>query len=81
MEEFKFEENSQAIFEKVIALAPAPFRKISKKNLTKALLSKVGSGGIVNEDIMMQVVREVTPKPFLKMGLKQIEPMLTKRES
>ena len=81
MAEFKFEENAQAIFEKVISLAPAPFRKISKKNLTKALLAKVGSGGTVNEEIMMQTVREVTPKPFLKMGLKQIEPMLTKQGS
>ena len=81
MSEFNFEDNTQEIFDKVISLSPGPFRKIARNNLTKSLLAKVGEGGTVTEEILMQSVREITPKPFLKMGLKQLEPLLKKHNS
>ena len=80
MSNFNWEENTKEIFDKVISLAPRPFRKISEKNLTKCLLAKVGSEGTVTEEILMQAVREVTPKPFLQMGLGKLRPLLKNQD-
>ena len=71
-----WQDNSEEIFEKCISLAPGPFRKITRKNLTEAIEKKVGAEGMVSEDILVACIKEVTPKPFLAMGMEKIQPML-----
>ena len=76
MAEFKWEENTKEIYEKCINLAPGPFRKITKKTLDECLTKKLGDGGTVTEPVLVDAIKECTPKPFLKMGMKQLKPLL-----
>jgi hypothetical protein len=36
---------------------------------------KAGDSGTITEDIVIESVKEVTPKPFVGMALKGIEPL------
>jgi hypothetical protein len=71
-----WQDNTEEIYEKCISLAPGPFRKITRKNLTEALEKKVEAEGIVSEEVLVACIKEVTPKPFLAMGMEKIQPML-----
>ena len=51
---------------------------MTEKKLMEAIVNKAGDGGTVTEDILIECVKEVTPKPFVGMALKQIEPLMTK---
>ena len=46
--------------------------------LTASLEKAVGDGGTVTEEVLVASIKEVTPKPFLPLGMKQIKPMLSK---
>lgn len=63
------------MFEKLMELSPKPFRAIVERNLTDAIAAKVGDEGVVTEAVLIESVKEVTPKPFVGMALKSIEPM------
>lgn len=76
MADLNWDGNTKEIYDKVLAMTPAPFRKLSEKNLTEAIVRRVGDGGTVTEDIIVASIKEVTPKPFLAMGMKQIEHLL-----
>ena len=76
MAEFSWEDNTKEIFDKAVSLPPAPFRKATEKSITEALTSKIGENGTVTEDVLVECIKEVTPKPFLKMGMKKIKPLL-----
>ena len=76
MRELVWQDNTEEIYEKCISLAPGPFRKITRKNLTEAIEKKVGPSGVVSEDVLVACIKQVTPKPFLAMGMKEIQPML-----
>ncbi len=76
MADLVWQDNTEEIYEKCISLAPGPFRKITRKNLTEALGKKVGAEGIVSEEVLVASIKEVTPKPFLAMGMEKIQPML-----
>ena len=76
MADFNFEDNVEEVYEKCISLSPGPFRKITRKSLNEALEKKVGAGGTVTEEILVACIKEVTPKPFLAMGMKKLKPML-----
>lgn len=76
MTDFSWEGNSKKIYDTIVSMIPLPFRKISEKNLTKALVSKTGEDGTITEDIIIGCVKEVTPKPFLSIGMKQIKHLL-----
>jgi hypothetical protein len=76
MSDFKWEENVEDIFEKCISLSPGPFRKITRNSLNEALLKEIGGDGTVTEAILVACIKEVTPKPFLAMGMKKLKPML-----
>ncbi len=76
MDNVQWEGNTQKIFETAISLAPKPFRSITKKSLTEAIEKRVGKEGTVTEEIIVDCIKEVTPKPFLGMGMKKIKPLL-----
>jgi hypothetical protein len=76
MVNFTWQDNTEEIYEKCISLSPGPFRQITRKNLTEAIEKRVGADGVVTEDILVSCIKEVTPKPFLAMGMKKIDPML-----
>jgi hypothetical protein len=75
MADLKWEGNAKAMFEQLMEMAPKPFRAITERNLTDAMVAKVGDGGTVSEGILIDCVKEVTPKPFVGMALKSIEPL------
>ena len=74
MTESTWEGNSKAMFDKLIESSPKPFRAMTEKKLMECITGKAG-GGAVTEDIVIEAVKEVTPKPFVGMALKNIEPM------
>jgi hypothetical protein len=43
----------------------------------EAVVAKAGDGGTVTEAILIECVQAVTPKPFVGMAMKQLEPMKT----
>jgi len=76
MADFTWEDNTKEIFDKAVSLPPAPFRKTTENSITEALVAKIGEQGTVTEAVLVEVIKEVTPKPFLKMGMKKIKPLL-----
>ncbi len=76
MAEFTWEDNTKEIFDKCVEMAPGPFRKITEKSLLEALEKKIGDGGTVTEPSIVECIKEVTPKPFLAMGMKKLKPLL-----
>jgi len=77
MADLIWEGNSKAMFDKMIEASPKPFRAMTEKKLTEAIVNKA-AGGPVTEDILIACVQEVTPKPFVGMAMKQLEPLKTK---
>jgi hypothetical protein len=45
--------------------------------MLEGLGKKAGDAGAVTEDMVVEVVKEITPKPFIAMALKSIEPLMT----
>ena len=78
MADLTWEGNSKLMFDKMIESSPKPFRAMTEKKLTEALVAKAGDSGAVTEDILIECVKTVTPKPFVGMAMKQIEPLKTK---
>ena len=75
MAELNWENNRKAMFDKLIESSPKPFRAMTEKKLLAAMTAKAGDSGTVTEDIVIESVKEVTPKPFVGMALKGIEPL------
>ena len=78
MAEFNWQGNTKAMFDKLIESSPKPFRAMTEKKMMEGIGKKAGEGGAVTEDIVVEVVKEITPKPFVAMALKNIEPLMTK---
>jgi len=78
MAELNFQDNSKTMVEKLIESSPKPFRAMTEKKLMEGLEKKAG-GGAVTEDMVIEVVGEITPKPFVAMALKNIEPLKTQK--
>lgn len=74
----KWKNNSKAIFEKVVQSSPEFIRPMSEKNLREAIITKAGERGVVTEDMVIECTKEVTPAPFVKQTLKDLEPLRTK---
>jgi len=72
MAELTWEGNSKTMVEKLIEGSPKPFRAMTEKKMMEGLEKKAG-GGAVTEDMVIEVVGEITPKPFVSMALKSIE--------
>jgi hypothetical protein len=75
MAELTWDGNSKAMVDKSIEGSPKPFRAMTEKKLMEALTKKAGDGGTVTEDMVIEVVKEITPKPFVAMALKTLEPL------
>ena len=78
MAELKWEGNSKQMFDKLIESSPKPFRAMTEKKMQEGLEKKAGESGAVTEDMLEEVVKEITPKPFVAMALKNLEPLKTK---
>ena len=74
MADLTWDGNSKAMFDKLIESSPKPFRAMTEKKLMEAIENKA-AGAAVSEDMVIEAVKEVTPKPFVGMALKNIEPM------
>lgn len=77
MADLTWEGNSKAMFDKMIESSPKPFRAMTEKKLMEAITNKA-AGNPVTEDIVIACVQEVTPKPFVGMAMKQLEPLKSK---
>jgi len=78
MAEFIWEGSTKEMYDKLITGSPKPFQEMTRKRLTETLTTKVGEGGKVTQDILIEVIKEITPKPFLAMAMKSIEPLMQK---
>ena len=78
MAELNWQDNSKAMFDKLIEGSPKPFRAMTEKKMMEGLEKKAGDGGAVTEDMVIEVVQEITPKPFVAMALKSVEPLKSK---
>ena len=76
MANLTFEGNTEEILETATKLTPGPFREKSKAMMIEALIKKVGEDGTVTEPIMVEAIKETTPKPFLPIGMKKIKHLL-----
>jgi len=79
MADFIYSGNTKEMYNSILELSPKPFREMTKKQMDKALTDSVGDGGEITEEKMMEIVKATTPKAFLPMALKVLEPMLTKK--
>ena len=79
MAELNWQDNSKEMVEKLIEGSPKPFRAMTEKKMMEGLEKKAGDGGVVTEDIVIEVLKEITPKPFVAMALKSVEPLITKK--
>jgi len=77
MAELNWEGNSKVMFDKMIEASPKPFRAMTEKKLMEAVVEKAGDAATVTEDILIECVQAVTPKPFVGMAMKNLEPLKT----
>ena len=79
MAELNWQDNSEEMFQKLIEGSPKPFRAMTEKKMMEGLTKKAGDSGSITEDLVIEVVKEITPKPFVAMAMKSIEPLITKK--
>ena len=79
MAELNWQDNSKEMVQKLIEGSPKPFRAMTEKKMMEGLEKKAGEGGAVTEDIVIEVVKEITPKPFVTMAMKSIESLISKK--
>ena len=79
MAEFNWQDNSKEMCEELIEGSPKPFRAMTRNKMMEGIEKKAGEGGTVTEDIVIEVVKEITPKPFVAMALKKVETLITKK--
>ncbi len=77
MAELNWEANSKVMFDKMIESSPKPFRAMTEKKLMEAIAEKAGDGGTVTEAVVIECVKAVTPKPFVGMAMKTLDPLKT----
>ena len=77
MAELNWEANSKVMFDKMIESSPKPFRAMTEKKLMEAIAEKAGDGGTVTEAVVIECVQAVTPKPFVGMAMKTLDPLKT----
>jgi len=76
MADLNWAENSKVMFDKIIESSPKPFRAMTEKKLMEAIVEKAGDGA-VTEAVVIECVQTVTPKPFVGMAMKTLEPLKT----
>ena len=78
MAELNWEGNTKEIFDVSTGLTPGPFRKKAQQMMMEAIIKRVGEGGTVTEEVVVECMKETTPKPFVPIGLKKIRHLLSK---
>jgi hypothetical protein len=73
MADLTWQGNSKKMYDEMIESSPKPFRAMTEKKLMEAIEGKAGESGTVTEDIVIQCVQEITPKPFVGMAMKKLE--------
>ncbi len=76
MPNFQFEDNTEEIYKLAISLSPGPFRKKAEKMLDESIAKRIGEDGTVTEQVLVESIKESTPKPFVPMGMKKIKHLL-----
>ena len=79
MAELNWQDNSKVMYETLVEFTPKPFKAMTEKKLMEGLAKKAGEGGTVTEDMVIEVVKETTPKPFLDMALLSVESLKTQK--
>jgi len=74
---FNWSGNARAIYERSISATPVLFRRYTQEGLDRILASRYGTKKRISEAMLVEVIRENTPKPFLGAGMKAIAPLLT----
>jgi len=79
MTELNWRDNSKQMFEKLIESLPKSFKPMMKKKMMESIGKKASESGEVTEDIIIEVAKEITPKPFAPIVMTSIEPLMTKK--
>lgn len=77
MPNFNWGPNAQAVYDKSIEATPRLFRSNTRDGLNKILSERYGEDTEITEEMIVQVIKDNTPKPFLGKGMKAIQPILT----
>jgi hypothetical protein len=73
-----WQDNSKAMYDKVISETPVMFRWMAKKKLEEAVVAQAGSDGLITENMVIVAFKEVTPARFVKSTLANIELLKTR---
>ena len=79
MAEFNWQDNSKEMYDELIEGSPKPFRAMTRKKMIEGIEKKAGEGGTVTEGMVIEVVKEITPKPFVALALKKVDHLMTKK--
>ena len=73
-----FKDNTQAMYNKVLELAPKPFREMTRQQMNQSLIETFGENGEVTEEKFLELVKAKIPKGFLQIALNALEPLMSK---
>lgn len=76
MANFIWEDNTQQIYEDITSLTPGPFKQKARELLDAALIKRIGENGTVTEPVLVECIKETTPKPFIPLGMRKIRHLL-----
>ena len=77
MPSFTWGGNAEAVYQKSISATPFLFRSYTRDGLNSILLEQFGEDTEISEAMLVGVIKEHTPAPFLGRGMKAIAPLLT----
>ncbi|OGL39397.1 MAG: hypothetical protein A2042_05810 [Candidatus Schekmanbacteria bacterium GWA2_38_11] len=73
-----FKDNTQAMYNKILELAPKPFKAMTKQQMDQTLVETFGENGEVTEDKFIEIVKAKIPKAFIQVALNALEPLISK---
>ncbi|MCP4716713.1 MAG: hypothetical protein GY868_16450 [Deltaproteobacteria bacterium] len=74
-----WQDNSRAMFDKVVQTSPEFIRPKSEKKLREKLVAIAGKDGRVTEEMVIEATKATTPDFVLGKMLKDLEPLRTKK--
>lgn len=75
MSELSWKGNAKEMFDQILDNSPKMFRPITRAKLEARLREGAKTTGAVTEELFEEVVREVTPRPFVARALEVIAPL------
>jgi hypothetical protein len=67
--------NSEKILDLLVQSSPLGFRSRVREKLVRAI-TELAVNNIIDEDIVVQAAKIVTPKPFLAIAMRNVKPYL-----